>query len=163
MSTTRTLTTSVMVAAAAVSVALAINGASEGSALDAPRTLTLSTPFDGGTTHQVDLGKRGVGPGDMFLSADAPLRDEKTGQRVGAFDGIETIVSAAHDGTVHQTGAVRLRDGRIEVAGTLRHTDRRQTLAVVGGTGAYSDARGEITIAENERRKVNLMTITLLP
>jgi len=56
-----------------------------------------------------------------------------------------------------------VRDGRIEVAGTLRHTDRRQALAVIGGTGAYANVRGEVTERENERRKVTIMRVTLLP
>jgi hypothetical protein len=163
MSNARRFIGSVVVAAAAVSVALAIDGAGDGSALEAPRTLTLSTPFVGGKTHEIDLGRKGIGAGDMFLSTGAPLRDEQTGRRVGAFEGIETILSAAHNGTVNQSGAIRLRDGRIEVAGTLRHTDRGQALAIIGGTGAYANARGEVTERENERRKVTIMRVTLLP
>ena len=163
MSNARRLTGSVVVAVAAVSAALAINGASDGSALEAPRTLTLSTPFVGGKTHEIDLGRKGIGAGDMFLSTDAPLRDEQTGRRAGTLDGMETILSAAHNGTVHIVGAIRLRDGRIEVAGTLRHTDREQALAIIGGTGAYANVRGEVTESEDERRKVAIMRITLVP
>src|SRR2546428_10894611 len=83
----RTLTGSVAVAA--VSAGLAINGATDGSAIEAPRTLTLSTSFVGGKTKHIDLGKKGDSAGDMFLSTGAPLRDEQTGRRVGAVDGME--------------------------------------------------------------------------
>src|SRR5947207_907272 len=100
MSNARRLTGSAIVAVAAVSTGLAINGVSEGSALDAPRTMTLTMPFGGGTSHQIDRGKKGFSAGDMALSTDVPLRDEQTGHRVGALDGIETIMSAAHNGTV---------------------------------------------------------------
>lgn len=163
MSNARRLTGSVVIAVAAVSAGLAINGPSDGSALEAPRTLTLSTPFDGGKTRQIDLGKKGISAGDMFLSTDAPLRDEQTGRRVGELDGMETILSGAHNGTVTQVGAIRLRDGRIELAATLRHTDPGNPIAITGGTGAYANARGEVTTRENARRKVNIMRITLLP
>jgi hypothetical protein len=163
MSNARILTRSVLVAVAAVSAGLAVTSASDGSPLDAPRTLTLSTPFDAGTTRMLDLGKKGIGPGDMALSTDVPLRDEQTGRKVGELDGMETILSGAHNGTVHSVAAIRLRDGRIELTGTLRHTDRGQAFAVVGGTGAYAKARGDVTVRENERRKVNIMRVALLP
>ena len=163
MGNPRALTGSVVVAVAAVSVGLAIGGASDGSAIDAPRSLTLSTPFDGGQTRQVDVGKKGFSPGDMFLTTGAPLRDDQTGRRAGEFDGMETVLSRAHNGTVTQVGAIRLRDGRIEVTATLRHTDVEQSLAITGGTGAYANARGEVTAREDERRKVNIMHITLTP
>lgn len=163
MRNARRLTGIVVVAVAAVSAALAINGASDGSALETPRTLTLSTPFDGGKTHEVDLGRKGIGAGDMALSTDTPLRDEQTGRRVGTLERMETILSGAHNGTVALSGAIRLRDGRIEVAGTLRHTDRAQALAVIGGTGAYANGRGQVTEREDERRKVTIMRVTLLP
>jgi hypothetical protein len=138
-------------------------GTPTASAIDTPRTLTLSTPFEGGKSRHIDLGKKGVGAGDLFLGTETPLRDEETGRRVGEFEGVETILSAAHNGTVHISGALRLGDGSIEVAGTIRHTDPGEPLAVIGGTGAYANARGEVTNREDARRKVNVMTVTLLP
>ena len=158
-------------AAIAASAAVVGIGALEASgqrapaaaAIDTPRTLTLSTPFDGGKSRYVDVGKKGVGPGDMFIGTGAPLRDEETGGRAGQFEGIETILSAAHNGTVNLTGALRLSDGTIELAGTIRHTDPDEGLAVIGGTGAYANARGEVTNREDARRKVNVMTVSLLP
>jgi hypothetical protein len=163
MANARILKGSVVVAVAAVSAGLAIYGATDGTALESPRILTLSTPFAGGTTRQLDLGKKGFTAGDMALTVDAPLRDEQTGRRVGELDGMETVLSRAHNGTVHMAAAVRLRDGRIEMGGTLRHSDRGQALSVIGGTGAYANARGEVTQRENERRKLIIMRITLLP
>jgi hypothetical protein len=163
MSNPRTLAASVVAAVAAAFAGLAIHGAGDSSATDAPRILTLNTPFASGTTSQIDVGKRGFGPGDMALAVNASLRDDQTGRRVGQLDGMETVLSRAHNGTVHMTAAIRLREGRIEVAGTLRHTDRAQALAVIGGTGAYANARGEMTQRENEKRKVTILRITLLP
>lgn len=128
-----------------------------------PRTLTFTEPFVGGKTRYVDVGRKGISPGDVFLSTDVPLFDLQSGKRVGTSDGMETFVSLRHQGTVwlHVTG--RLRDGRIEAAGLLRHSDRRQSLPVTGGTGAYAGARGEMTVTENRKHKRNVITVTLLP
>jgi hypothetical protein len=59
-------------------------------------------------------------------------------------------------------GTIRLHDGTIQLAGVVRH-DRPGRLAVIGGTGAYAGARGEMTDSEDETRKVSIERITLLP
>jgi hypothetical protein len=164
MSSTRRLTGAVALAVAAASATVAIGGASEGSAVEAPQTMTLSSPFNGGKTRHVDLGKKGIGAGDVFLSIDMPLRDESTGKRMGTLDGVETILSAAHDGTVAQALTMRLRDGTIVLQNVIRHTERHAALAVTGGTGAYANARGAMTeVEEDEQRKVTIFKLELLP
>ena|SRR5690348_1827080 len=127
----------------------------------AATTLTFTTPFTGGHTHYVDNGRKGMSAGDMFLTTGAPLRDA-TGHRAGAFEGMETLLSLAHRGTVSVAGSLRLHGGTLVVAGTVRHTDKGQPLAVVGGTGAYAGARGELTQREDARRKRTVMRITLV-
>jgi hypothetical protein len=133
------------------------------ASIDTPRTLTLSTPFEGGKSRHIDVGKKGLGPGDLSFSTDIPVRDEQTGRRAGELDGMEMILSPAHNGTVHLSAALRLPDGTIELAGTLRHTDPGEPLAIIGGTGAYANARGDVTTREDGGRKVNVMTVNLLP
>lgn len=128
-----------------------------------PRTLTFTEPFVGGKTRYLDLGKKGVSPGDMFLSTDVPVFDLQSGTRVGTSDGMETFVSIRHRGTVWLHGTTRLRDGRIEGGGLLRHSDRSQSLPITGGTGAYAGARGEVTVTEDRKHKRNVITVTLLP
>jgi len=59
--------------------------------------------------------------------------DVQTGKRVGTSDGIERFVSIRHQGTVSLHGTTRLRDGRIEGGGLLRHNDRRQSLPITAG------------------------------
>jgi hypothetical protein len=133
------------------------------SATDAPRTITVFEPFVGGHDHYVDQGKKGISPGDMFLSTDLPIYDAQTGRRIGSSDGMETMVSLRHNGTAMLYGSARLADGRIELAALLRHSDREQTGVVVGGTGAYAGARGSATIVEDRKHKRNVITLTLLP
>jgi hypothetical protein len=128
-----------------------------------PRTLTFTEPFVGGRTRYLDLGKKGISAGDMFLSTGSPVFDLQTGKRVGTSDGMETFVSLRHQGTVWLHGTARLRDGRIEAGGLLRHSDRKQSLPVTGGTGAYVGVRGEMTVTEDRKHKRNVITVTLLP
>jgi hypothetical protein len=148
-------------AAAALTGAVAL-GHSAASATDRARTIVFTEPFVGGHNRYLDLGRKGISPGDMFLSTDVPIYDAR-GKRVGSSDGMETIVSGRHNGTVMLTGAARLRDGRIEVAALLRHSDREETGIVVGGTGAYAGARGYATVVEDRKHKRNITTVTLLP
>ena len=135
------------------------------SAIDAPETLTFSEPFGRRDPHYkyVDLGKKGMSPGDVILHTRSTGVDARTGRRLGSSDGIETILSLKHNGTVAVSDPVRLSGGRIQVAGTVRHGERTQALAVIGGTGRYANARGQVTITEDTQHKRNLITVTLLP
>jgi hypothetical protein len=164
MSRTRRFSGAVVVAVAAASIIVAISAASDGSAVEGPRTMTLSSPFNGGKTRHVDLGKKGIGVGDVFFTTGAPLRDETAGRRIGKLDAIETIVSPSHDGTVSQVVTIRLHEGTILVQNIIRHSDHPNAWAVTGGTGVYADARGQMTeVAEDEQRKVTIFKLELLP
>jgi hypothetical protein len=162
------LAAATLMAATAATGALALNaaqGVPSASAIDAPRTMTFAEPFvgGGGNSEHIDLGKKGMGPGDMLLNTDQPAVDAHTGRRVGTSDGVVTILSNRHQGTLAVSDTLRLPDGRIQFAGTVRHTDRTVALAVTGGTGAYANARGQVRITEDTKRRRNLYTLTLLP
>jgi hypothetical protein len=157
-------------AAAAVSAtvgALALHATADGTqqaAAAVPRTLTLSIPWDDpGKTRFIDHGKKGESPGDLYLTSGVPVRDERTGRRVGELGGWEMIVSMAHNGTVFQSGAIHLRDGSLQGAGIVRHTRAAQAESLTAGTGAYANVRGRVTTREDPRRKRNILQITLLP
>ena len=149
------LVTAALIAAAAL--------AASASAGEGPRTMTLSTPFDGGTSRQVDIGKRGFSAGDMFTVTGQPVSDEASGRRVGSLDAMETVVSRLHDGTASMAATLRLADGTIHGAGIIRHTDAPPRLPVTGGTGAYAGARGQVTITEDDARKRTIMRLELVP
>jgi hypothetical protein len=151
-------------AAAAVTVAAAAALThSAASATGGPRTIVFTEPFNGGHTRFIDQGRKGISPGDMFLTTDVPSYDLKTGRRIGTSDGMETIVSLRHQGTVLLHARGRLKDGVIELTALLRHADREQTGVIVGGTGAYAGARGYATVVEDLKHKRNVITLTLLP
>jgi hypothetical protein len=125
--------------------------------------LTLSSPFEGGDFHYIDLGKKGLGPGDIFTIAGLPVRDETTGRRVGTMDASETILSARHDGTVIQEATYRLRGGTVTVAGALRHTDQPIRLPVTGGTGDYLGVTGQLhELREDDDRNVSIFRLVLI-
>ena len=44
----------------------------------------------------------------------------------------------------------------------IRHTDALARLPVTGGTGAYAGARGQVTITEDDARKLTVMRLELL-
>jgi len=136
---------------AAGAILLAISGTTADAyrpARDATQTLTFSTPFNGGVTRHVDLGKQGISAGDVFLVTGVPMNAD--GERIGTMDGLETIVSTAHDGTVSQQLTLRLARGMIMLEGVGRHTDTPFRLAVVGGTRDYAFARGQLTLLRED-------------
>jgi hypothetical protein len=162
------LVAATLATAAAATGALALTGATHApaaSTIDAPETLMFSEPFAARDRHYqyVDLGKKGMSPGDVILHTRSPGVDARTGRRLGSSDGVETILSLKHAGTVAVSDTVRLPGGRIQVAGSVRHGERTQALAVIGGTGRYANARGQVTITEDTKHKRNLITVTLLP
>ena len=164
----RKLGIAAVAAIAATAGALALYGTAhdtqQAAAAAAPRTLTLSVPWDDrGKTRFIDRGKKGESPGDLYLTSGVPVRDERTGRRVGELDAWEMILSMTHNGTVFQSGAVHLRDGSLQGAGIIRHTNGDQAQSLTAGTGAYANVRGHVTNREDPRRKVNILEITLLP
>jgi hypothetical protein len=125
-------------------------------------TLRLQVPFQGGTGAYVDLGKKGLGAGDIFVGSDLPVRNLATGKRIGSMDGWEIILSAHHDGTVAGATVLHLADGNVIIDGMVRHTDEPNIFAVTGGTGTYVGVSGTMTVVrENRRRKVNIMRLEI--
>src|SRR3954451_5909712 len=148
-----------LIAAALVAAAAFAASASAG---DGPRTMTLSTPFDGGHSAQLDIGKRGFSAGDMFTVTGQPVSDEATGRRIGSLDAIETLVSRRHHGTTSMAATLRLAHGTLHGAGVIRHTDAHPRLPVTGGTGTYAGARGQLTITEDDTHKKTIMRLELV-
>ena len=160
-----TAATAAAALAAAGSAAIATTGSpsAAGAQQSQARTLTFASPFDSGRTAQVDVGRRGFSPGDSFFTTGEKLLDPASGRRVGAADGMSVVVGRAGQGTVTVTATFRLRDGQIHAHGLVRHSDRPQSVPIVGGTGAYEGARGTLTVRENRKRKRNINEIRLLP
>ena len=126
-------------------------------------TMVLAFPWTGGHTRYLDNGRKGLGPGDLFLGTGLPILDEATGARVGEGDFTELIVSGRHDGTVTNQSTLRLAGGHIDLDGIIRHTDDPSQTSVVGGTGRYVGVSGQLTLVrEDGSRKVSVMRLDLV-
>jgi hypothetical protein len=58
-------------------------------------------------------------------------------------------------------GTFRLHDGQIAVDGVFRSANATNTIAALGGSGAYAGARGSLTLTEIKQGSQD--TIHLLP
>ena len=94
------------------------------------------------TDTTTDTGKKGDSVGDILTFAN-PLYDQADKKRVGSDNGtcIRTKRGAAYECTWTNT----LRGGSLVVTGPFYDT-RDSTLAITGGTGKYSTARGEMLL-----------------
>jgi Allene oxide cyclase barrel like domain len=92
----------------------------------------------------VDVDKSG-GPsiGDVFVF-QSDLLDPATNEKVGTTEGHCMLVTASEDLTDCDASGV-LAGGQIRVAGASSQADVT-VLAVTGGTGAYRNVRGQLTI-----------------
>ena len=133
------------------------------------RTLTFFEPNKGGTFKFVDEPPRsgprhGISIGDEIAFSD-PILDHPGGSALGRAYGTGTFVKGSKPGNalVLGRGALKLADGEIVVEGLLRSTDspHTDTLAVVGGTGAYEGARG--SFSSEQMSSGSQDTIRLLP
>ncbi len=123
-------------------------GVSGVSGADQPTTISLLSVNHGGTLIDVDRsGGQGPTLGDEFIFTDGLYQwaGGKRGKRVGTTHGIATITSPT---TAFFTGTIFLPGGQIQGAGYFRFTARVEKIIVLGGTGRYSNAGGEVTITK---------------
>ena len=134
--------------ALAAAVAGLVFGVLPASGVNQPRVISLLSVQEGGTLIDVDRSG-GPGPtlGDEFIFTDGIYQwsGRKRGKRVGSTHGIATITSPT---TAFFTGTTSLPGGQLQGAGYFRFTARVEKLAVLGGTGRYSGAGGEVTITK---------------
>lgn len=121
------------------------------SAKAANQTFTLFA-----TTVQsadIDLGEPGFSLGDQFVFAD-DLAEAEGGPTIGTDGGVCTVVRIdEHSGAVTVQCVVtgELHGGQITVQGLVTFAEDAPgtfVLAVTGGTGAYKNVRGQVTVEE---------------
>jgi hypothetical protein len=157
-------------AAIAVSVVLAATG---GAQTPGGRTLTFLDDTNHGTQAFVDnapksparnprSGRFRLSTGDV-LYVRSPILDDDGGKRIGtAYSQFTVLKGDSFANAVFRGhGTFRLHDGQIEADGVFRIANATNTVAVLGGTGAYEGARGSLTFTEVARGSQD--TLHLLP
>ncbi len=104
--------------------------------------------------RNIDVGREGESPGDYFVFQSRLM---KNGERVGR-DAVRCMLGVRTftcDGTFLMTGR-----GKIAVSGTLFADQRDFRLPITRGTGAFKDARGQLTVEEG---RATVLAFELLP
>ena len=144
-------------AAALTAIAGGVSLASASTEGAGGKTLTLvseSTELE----HYVDNGKPGESVGDIVFFQEL-LYDRTRGAKPVGHS--EIMCFFIGDDGARCSGTFFLPEGKIEAGGAI-HFRRVSRIPVLGGTGAYRGARGEVALTTiNERRDRNV--IRLLP
>jgi hypothetical protein len=98
--------------------------------------------------NHVDIGTTGPGVGDLLVFQDQVWR-KGTHTEIGVQGGSCTVTALLENGfQTHCVGTVSLPRGQISFQGLVTDAPTK-LLAIVGGTGAYQAAAGELTFVEN--------------
>lgn len=116
------------------------------------QTITLFDPRGSEYDKDIDAGKEGFSPGDEFLFIEKQL-DPETCEKVGSLIGHGQVVQflGDNDGRITIDVTLDLDGGKIMAYGAAKFSDFAGTeppFAVIGGTGTYRDASGEVSFEE---------------
>lgn len=129
---------------AAVVIAGTVLFATGSAAAPPPTTIELFVA-EGAPTH-VDELEPGIGPGDWLLFRDPVLNAD--GKEIGIADTRVQILAAAGDDDLSfiLDCTIKLDRGRLVFSGAelLSHVESETTFAVIGGTGGYAGAEGDV-------------------
>lgn len=134
------------------SVLFALVGLSPAAALDSERVIRVYEPYADDARQpsvELDLGEKGEGPGDMFLRRETLFNSQRQlgkgrGARIGHVD-VQIIIFKP--GTIRLAGTFSFPNGTLEVGGSTSFA-RVSVTPVLGGTGAYANARGTLEITQ---------------
>lgn len=108
---------------------------------------------------RVDLGRKGVSPGDIEV-VRVRLLERGTLKTIGRGELVCTFVDSGRSRVCR--GTYVLPRGTLVVGGSLRYR-QFYDLAVLGGTGLYDNARGMLTVTRTARQPVrNLVVFRLV-
>jgi hypothetical protein len=122
-----------------------------------PRTLR----FNAFTTHHslLDRGRPRLSVGDVLISDGRLVGLD--GRLLGSFGTSCTVVDLGHRASYQCEGYDELPGGEIEFSGETVPGQRVQVAAITGGTGDFSQARGQITLVR-VKPNVNQVSMTIL-
>jgi hypothetical protein len=156
--------------ASLAATAAALGVAASGSAQSGPaQTLTLFESSKAGAFHFIDnppksTRRQVVSVGDEVVFSN-PVLDHQGGARVGTSYVSAVFVKGTRVGNAVgiARGVLKLGDGDLVVEGWFRATDaaHTDTLAVIGGTGRYAGAHGQLKTEQTRAGAKD--TVELLP
>jgi hypothetical protein len=129
-------------------VSLAAQGPANNSNPLIVHLLSRATAID----NFVDTGPAGLSPGDLYVWTDREFLGNATDDQIGTADGRCVLINPAAfkfdcSITNHIDEGQPLPAGDILAAGTLTLVEgTTSTFAIVGGTGPYRMARGDVTV-----------------
>jgi hypothetical protein len=135
-----------VLAAAALAAVIAGSGAGKTSP-----TVTFHLVEKSLTFHFVDnppFGGENQQPsqGDSFVFTSELLT--RAGKHAGMLRAVCHATEGGQTGALTCFGTFGLKGGQLEGIATIRGESRRQHIAIVGGTGVYAGARGEVVSVE---------------
>jgi hypothetical protein len=129
-----------VLASALTAGAIALGSGSGG--ITAPTTIhVVEHPV---TDQVIDIGAKGDSPGDQLPFAN-PIFNGANTHRVGSDQG-NCVRASAKQGRWECMWTTFLRKGQITVEGPFRDAFATTQVAITGGTGAYRNARGQMTL-----------------
>jgi hypothetical protein len=134
------------------------NGPSDDNGAQVIKLFALTVQID-----FIDLGAQGFSLGDQQVFSDE-LFDKQGGTKLGSDGGVCTITHVADakagSGTAQCAVTLSLEGGQITSQGLVTFVGNEPPppfdFAVTGGTGAYKDARGQVTVQELSDTEANL-------
>jgi hypothetical protein len=126
--------------AVAIAVAAVLAGAAvAASQLTGPGTIRITSREV--ATTRVDIGKKGLSPGDLDIVREELFNTRITPKPIGH---AEIICTYTVKTSRNCQGTFFLPKGKIVVAGPIYYRQLYE-LAVIGGTGLYDNVRGSVT------------------
>jgi hypothetical protein len=133
----KTVATVALILAAAVTLSATASGPAQEAKSQTLRLLAVET----GKEHYIDLGERGDSVGDIVMFKEI-LRAR--GRVAGH---TEIHCTFAGPDSARCNGTIFLGNGKIEAGGAI-HFRKVTRLPILGGTGAYAGARGQLEFTE---------------
>ena len=129
-----------VLASALTAGAIALGSGSGG--ITAPTTIhVVEHPV---TDQVIDIGAKGDSPGDQLPFAN-PIFNAANTHRVGSDQG-NCVRASTKQGRWECMWTTFLPKGQITVEGPFRDAFATTVVAITGGTGAYRNARGQMTL-----------------
>jgi allene oxide cyclase-like protein len=116
----------------------------------------------------VDTGPAGPSPGDLYVWTDRELLADAPEDQIGTADGRCVLIDPAAlkfdcSITNHIDEGQPLQAGDIIVAGTLSLVEgSTSTFAIIGGTGPYRIARGDVVVKLGPLQGPHNVTVNLI-